>query len=113
MTTRSQRHMRFHLSAAAAVILGAVLLNVSATEWALLAVAIGLVLTAESFNTALERLADRVTGDLDPLIRDAKDMAAAGVLGAAITALAVGLLVFLPKLPALFQWIAGPIFAEA
>lgn len=52
---------------------------------------------AEAFNTALERLADRVTRERDPLIRVAKDVAAAAVLLFVFASVAVGLIVFIPK----------------
>lgn len=51
---------------------------------------------AEAFNTAIEKLADRVTCERDPLIGAAKDVAAGAVLLFAIASVAVGLIVFIP-----------------
>jgi diacylglycerol kinase len=53
----------------------------------------------EAMNTALETLADFACNkQIDPRIAKAKDLAAAGVLMAAIAALAVGIIIFLPKI---------------
>lgn len=78
------------------------LLRISRYEWMAVVLAIGLVACAEALNTAIERLGDAVTLEIHPLIRDAKDLAAAGVLLASTAALMVGMLVFLPRLFTLF-----------
>lgn len=85
------------LAAVAVVGLGA-WLGLSNGEWALVVMQIGLVWAAEGFNTALEKLADRVTTQPDPLIRAAKDVAAGAVMLVVIMAVVVGLLIFGPKL---------------
>lgn len=95
---RTQRNMRVHLAAAAAVIVAGIVLRVSATGWACLSLAIGLVLTAEAINTAVEVVADLRTTGTHPLAKAAKDAAAGAVLLASIAAAGVGLAVFLPRL---------------
>lgn len=60
--------------------------------------AAGLVLAAEAINSAVERIVDIVSPQWHPLARDAKDLAASGVLIAAIGAATVGIIVFLPYL---------------
>lgn len=78
------------------------LLHISATEWLAICIVIGMVPACEAMNTAIERLSDYVSQhQKHPIIRKVKDVAAAGVLIAAIAALAVGILIFLPKLVAL------------
>jgi len=57
--------------------------------WGLLAIVIGFVMCAELFNTALERLADRVQPEFDEEIKIIKDVAAGAVLVASITGVAV------------------------
>jgi diacylglycerol kinase len=91
---RTERHARFHLATTGAVVAIAVVLRVTLVEALALTLAIGGVWTAEAFNSALERLADRVTREHDPLIGEAKDLAAGAVLASACAALVVGLLVF-------------------
>lgn len=95
---RFENNAKIHLVAAVAVIGLGSWLRLSAIEWALIVTQIGLVMAAESFNTALEKLADRVTTDHDSLIGAAKDLSSAAVLIVAIMAVIVGLLIFVPKL---------------
>ncbi len=89
---------RIHLAAAFAVSALAAWLRVSRAEAALLALAIGGVLAAEALNTSLEALADRVAPAPHPLVAKAKDVAAGGVLLAALAAAVAGLLVLGPPL---------------
>lgn len=95
---RSERNAQIHLAAAVLVTVAAFLLRVSWTEAALLALAIGLVVAAEAFNTAIETLTDLASPDPHPLARIAKDVAAAAVLLASLAAFFVGLFVLGPRL---------------
>ncbi len=95
---RTQRNMRVHLAAAVVVIAAGIGLRVSAIGWACLALAIGLVLTAETINTVVEVIADLWTTQSHPLAKAAKDAAAGAVLIASVAAAGVGLAVFLPRL---------------
>ena len=70
--------------------------GISKTEWCLVVLAYAAVWMAETFNTALEMLADSMTRDFHPLIRDAKDAAAGAVLIAVISAVMIALFVFGP-----------------
>jgi len=72
-------------------------LHINATEWALLALAISLVIGAEALNTALELAVDLASPQWHALARDAKDVAAAAVLICSLGALVVGLCVFAPR----------------
>ncbi len=72
--------------------------GVSSVEWCLLILSIGLVLAAEGFNTALEKLTDLVSPDYHELAGQAKDLAAGAVLLTAIAAALVGFIIFVPKL---------------
>ncbi|NBS33795.1 MAG: diacylglycerol kinase family protein, partial [Planctomycetia bacterium] len=87
-----------HLVVAAVVVLVAAVLRVSAADWGLLTLAVGLVLVAETFNTAIESLARAVDTSFHPRLRDALDIASAAVLLAAGTAVVIGLIVLLPRL---------------
>jgi len=72
-------------------------LDLSATEWILQIFAIGLVLVAESLNTAIEKICDFVHPDYDERIGFIKDISAGAVTFAAITAIIIGLIIYLPK----------------
>lgn len=95
---RSQRNARIHLVLSLAAIGLALWLGLSTTEWAVLALTIGLVFTAEAFNTAVEAVVDRIGPEAHPLSKIAKDTAAAGVLLAALTAIGVAVFLFGPRL---------------
>ena len=56
----------------------------------------GLVLAAEAFNTAIERLVNLVSPDYHPIAGDVKDIAAGAVLICAVTAALVGAIIFIP-----------------
>ena len=95
---RTQSNFWVHLTAALGILLVSALLGLGGAELAALVLAIGLVLLAEAVNTALEAVVDLASPEIHPLARTAKDVAAAGVLIAALTALLVGIALLLPRL---------------
>lgn len=95
---RTQRNARRHLVAAALVVAAGAWLRVGSRDWALLLLAIGFVIAAEALNTAIEAVVDLASPEIHPLAKTAKDVAAGGVLLAALTAAAVGLLILGPPL---------------
>jgi diacylglycerol kinase (ATP) len=95
---KTQRNFRVHLAIAALATSVGVLLGLSFTEWAVFGATVVLVLSAEMINTMIEALVDLVTAEYHPLAKIAKDVSAGIVLLTAIGAVAVGLLIFLPKL---------------
>lgn len=87
-----------------AVALG-IYVNLTTIEWLFLVCAIGLVLVAEAFNTAIEIDIDLTSPEFHPYARDTKDVAAGAVLLAAMTAVVIGMLVFVPHLLLQIIWI--------
>ena len=77
---RDERNFRVHMTAAFYVILFGVFGGVSMTEAAILCICFGLTMGAELLNTAIERLCDKQASGYDGMVRNAKDIAAAGVL---------------------------------
>jgi diacylglycerol kinase len=67
-------------------------------EWALAVFAIGLVLTAELFNTAVESLVDMISPDYSQKAGFTKDVAAGAVLIAAVVSAIIGCIIFIPKI---------------
>lgn len=94
----TQRNAKIHLSAALVVAALGAWLGISRMEWCMMVLACGMVFSAEALNSAIEKLADRITTEKDERIRVAKDVGAAGVLVASIAAAIIGLIVFLPRL---------------
>jgi diacylglycerol kinase len=85
------------VSAALAVGLAAYL-QLGPIQWALVVIAITLVLVAELLNSALERVSRAVTSEWHPVIRDALDVSSGAVLVAATGAAVLAALIFLPPL---------------
>jgi len=90
--------------ATAVVIAGAVLGIDNRLEWCLLLLCIAGVLTAEMFNTALERIARAVTDEFHPDVGAALDIGSGAVLIASLGAAAVGTIIFLAHLGTLLGW---------
>ncbi|MGE5423938.1 MAG: diacylglycerol kinase family protein, partial [Syntrophothermus sp.] len=67
---------------------------ISASEWIAVIISIGFVMAAEAFNTAIEFLTDMVSPGFNRKAGLVKDIAASGVLIAAITAVVTGIVVF-------------------
>ena len=84
------RSIRIQLGFALCALAAAACFRFEREEWVLTVLMIGLVITAETFNTAVELLCDRVCPQQDPLIGKVKDLAAAAVLLASLTALVGG-----------------------
>lgn len=95
---KSQFNFRFHIAALIVVGLAGWYFQLSAGEWLWVVAAAGIVLLSELFNTAIEVLVDLVSPDIHPKAKIIKDTAAAAVLIAAITAILIGLIIFIPKI---------------
>lgn len=97
-----EQNIWIHLLATVVVLILGIYLKLNLIEWLLVIFAIGLVISAELLNTALEATVDLVTTNIHPLAKLAKDTASAAVLVLAFTALLVGLLIFGTKILLLF-----------
>jgi len=82
--------------AIAMTILGFIM-QLSTTEWLFQITAIALVLVAEGINTTIEYLADYIQPNYDKRIGKLKDISAGAVLFAAIFAIIIGLIIYIPK----------------
>ena len=93
----SQHNAWIHLMGTVVVIFLAVGFHVSNSEAIALTFAVGFVWVSELFNTVIEKIMDFISVEKNPKIKMIKDLSAAAVLIAAITAVVVGCLVFIPK----------------
>ena len=90
---KTERNLRIDIAASLVAIAFGFYLKLSIITWGLVILAISFVLVAELFNTAIERLGDEAANGVQKqLIKRAKDIAAAGVLLSALTALILGIL---------------------
>ncbi|TJY33474.1 diacylglycerol kinase [Pontimicrobium aquaticum] len=72
--------------------------EISSIEWIMQTLAIGLVMSAEGINTAIEAIADFIHPERHEKIGFIKDIAAGAVFIASIVAVTVGLIIYLPKI---------------
>ena len=97
-----EQNITFHILAAIVVIAAGFFFGISHIEWMVVMLCIGMVIAAELFNSAIERLVDLVSPQWNKIAGEVKDIAAGAVLVTAIAAAIVGLIVFLPYVLALF-----------
>jgi diacylglycerol kinase (ATP) len=94
----TQPNARIHLAFTVAVGILGFVLRVSPGEWCWLVGAAAMVWTAEAMNTAVELLGDVASGgEPHPVVGRAKDVAAAGVLLAAMGAALIGVIILMPQ----------------
>jgi diacylglycerol kinase len=93
---KDQPNLKFQLCIAVIVLALGYFFQITKAEWLVVILVIGFVLTFELTNTAIEEIVDSFTDQVHPAAKKAKDVAAAAVLAASITAAAIGLFIFLP-----------------
>ena len=96
-----ERNMKVHIFVAIVVVVLGFLVSLTRYEWMMVVISIGVVWSAELFNTAIENLAD-ILRDEDHLsyqaTKNARDLAAGAVLAVSIAAAVIGAIIFLGKL---------------
>jgi undecaprenol kinase/diacylglycerol kinase (ATP) len=95
---KEEHNSRIHFFATVIVIIAAILFELNTYEWIAIIFSIGLVITTEIINTAIENIADFLTTDKNDNIKKIKDLSAASVLISSMTAILIGVIVFLPKI---------------
>jgi diacylglycerol kinase (ATP) len=94
----SQPNARIHAFVTLVVLAAGFFIGLSRVEWCVIVITIAAVWTAEALNTSLEFLADATSPGLHPLVKKAKDIAAGGVLVAAVASVIVGVIIFGPRI---------------
>ena len=100
---RSEHSIMVQLGIGVLVSILGLILGLSPTEWMLQTMCIGMVLSAEGLNTAVEKLCDFVNPDFNPKIGKIKDISAGAVGFTAVVAAVVGLIIYVPKVASLFN----------
>ena len=91
---KSEGHLRFHFIAAIYVIIFSFFFDLSITQWAVVILLIAGVLSAELFNTALEKLCNKVTTEYSERIKLVKDISSTAVLVLSTSALVIAFLFY-------------------
>lgn len=97
-----EQNITFHLIVAILVVVAGFVFDITKAEWVAVVICIGMVITAELFNSSIERLVDMVSPQWQKIAGEVKDIAAGAVLVTAVAAAIVGIIVFLPYLLAIF-----------
>lgn len=95
---KEEPNLKFHLVAAALVILVGFWVGLSRPDWIFITILIGLVICIELTNTAIEAMVDAFIEKEHPGAKLAKDISAGAVLVVAITTTIAGIIIFLPYL---------------
>lgn len=95
---KEEHNARIHLVAMISVIIAGYFFKISINEWIAVFLSIGFVFSIEIINSAIENMADFISPEKNASIKKIKDLSAASVLIAALTALIIGLLIFIPKI---------------
>lgn len=104
---KTQRHMRYHLVTALAVLVLGLVLNITRSDFVLLSLAIILVLVTELLNTAIERTVDMIATTYDIRAKIVKDIGAGVVLIASFGALILAYFILYPAVRSVLlsgQW---------
>jgi diacylglycerol kinase len=91
-------NMKIHFLMSILVIICGIIFKVTKYEWIILLFAIGLVISAELHNTAIENLVDLVVKERNKTAGEIKDVSASFVLVLSIISAIVGLIIFIPKI---------------
>lgn len=95
---RKERNGKIQAAVTAIILITGFIFHLSFMEWILILICICLVLALEMVNSAVEHLCNLVHPEYHPSIKIIKDIAAGAVLFASIISVAIGLIIFLPKL---------------
>lgn len=94
----TERNVKIHLLFAILAVVLSFLLKLQLLELLFVIISITVVLFAEIINTALEKTLDLISQENSHKVQLIKDMSAAAVLLTALNAIAVALVVFVPKI---------------
>lgn len=97
-TFLEERNFRIHTIAAMIALITGVIFRIEPAEWAAILLSIGFVIVTEMINTVVELMMDHLSPEKSSAVGLIKDIAAGAVLIAAITAICVGLVVFVPEI---------------
>ena len=92
----TEHNIKVQIFIAIIVTIAGLYFNISKIEWLFQTLVIGLVLSIEGLNTAIEKTADFIHPNYHERIGFIKDIAAGAVLFAAFTAIIIGCIIYLP-----------------
>lgn len=95
---KGEHNAWIHIFASISITILGFYYKINTTEWLAVVISIGMVLMAETFNSSIEELSDKVKLEQDIKIKNTKDLAAGAVLITATMAIVIGCIIFIPKI---------------
>lgn len=102
-SAKTERHLRYHLYAAASVLLLSYIIGVSRQDFLVIALVTIIVILAELLNTAIEAVTDLLSPEKTEMAKVAKDVAAGAVLITALGAATIGYIILMPYIKRWFH----------
>jgi diacylglycerol kinase (ATP) len=93
---KNEANAKIHFLATVIVIIAGIIFKIKPIEWCVIIITISVVISAEGFNSAIEKLTDSIYKDKHDIAGTIKDIAAGAVLICAIGAAIIGIVIFLP-----------------
>lgn len=95
---KTEASIKVQVVIAIAVTIAGFYFDITATEWLIQVLCIGLVISLEGVNTAIEYLADFIHPDLHASIGRIKDISAGAVFIASVAAIIAAIIIYFPRL---------------
>ena len=95
---KSESNIRIDIFAMVLTIIGAIIIKVNYIELLIIILTIGIVISAEMFNSAVENTVDLITQEYNNKAKIIKDISAGAVLITSIIAVVVAVIIFINKL---------------
>ena len=98
LALKKERNLKIHFIIMLLVIIAGIILKISTFEWIICVMLFDLVISLELINTAIETTVDIAMPEINEKAKIAKDVSAGAVLVVAISAVIIGLIIFVPKI---------------
>lgn len=95
---KKETHLKIHILIALIVCVSGFILKITANEWLVCLFCIGLVVSMELVNTAIEKIVDFISPEHNDIAGKIKDITAGAVLVCVISSVVIGIVIFAPKL---------------
>jgi diacylglycerol kinase len=95
---KSERNFKFHLFAFIGISIVGFCFQINKSEWLAVLIISAVILTAESLNSAIEKLCNHLHPEIHPSIKSVKDIAAGSVLISSMIAVVIAGIIFLPRI---------------
>ena len=99
---QNEQSLWLHAICTIGILILGFLLQISFNEWAVIVIALVIVLAVELLNTAIEATVDLVTKEIHPLAKVAKDCGSAAAFVSSIMVFIICCFIFIPKIVAIF-----------